>query len=577
MATKERDVLSTPSTRLRNTERPFGPYNANRDNHPSSPQKPVQVFEDVEKRPGMHKKTKSSVSLKSFIVGDKSKPAKPAPQESDEAAKLKRPKSSTGLSALIPRSPRKLKSEAKSPVKEKENQTPPQTADTTPPPIWAQFATQQLQQAQLGTRVPLNDRIDVAMETSLYTPKDHCPSKQSDLYECRPTLTHKTDSRPRPRSEHNVTSPTRNLVTGTLSGVRKHLVSTTSSPCLQHAPVLKERASENCPPPIMKGEMASKPLPSIGTGHAQTVGDQAASSDIRAKRGSRVMAAVAAFNGTPNEVYKSPTKQGVVEIMDVKAIEKEFESLLETRNIPHPVRDKMRTLNTNIKIDFIRKEQSTTGSVSSTDSRTSEKQRDASRKRPMADENALANKDPSQAEDDTGDKTDNEGSPKKRARSRPRSRTFTFSRGDSSPKKEKSERPKSRGRSKSRTRGEAVSDHGDTEQTPEGRCRSLSFGRTPKQTVPQDFLSYLRKTPKPQDVEVGRLQKLRQLLRNETVGWVDAFISQGGMTEVIGLLERILQVEWRSVSVLLIFTVRSLTPALGKNMKTHFSMRHSSA
>ena len=170
----------------------------------------------------------------------------------------------------------------------------------------------------------------------------------------------------------------------------------------------------------------------------------------------------------------------------------------------------------------------------------------------MADENALADKDPCQAEGDMGDKTDNEGSPKKRARSRPRSRTFTFSRGDSSPKKEKSERPKSRGRSKSRTQARDGLDDGGAQQTPEGRSRSLSFGRTPKQTMPQDFLLYLKKTPMPQDVEVGRLQKLRQLLRNETVGWVDAFISQGGMTEVIGFLDRILQVEWRSVPVLLV-------------------------
>ena len=328
MAAQERDVLSTPSARQRRTERPFEPYNANRDNFRSSPQKPVQVFEDLEKRPGMHKKTKSSVSLKSFIGGDKSKPSKPTPQEPDQAAKLKRPKSSTGLSALIPRSPRKLKAEAKSPVKEKENQTPPQTADIAPPPIWAQFATQQMQQAQLGTRIPLNGRIDVGMEAPSYTPKEYCPSKQGDVYECRPTLTRKTDPRPRQRPELIDTSPTRNLVAGTLSGVRKQLVSTTASPCLQHAPVLEERANENCPSPAVRGEIASKPLPSIGAGRPETMEDEAVSSHKRAKRGSRVMAAVAAFNGTPNEASKSPTRQAVVEIMDVKAIEKEFESLL---------------------------------------------------------------------------------------------------------------------------------------------------------------------------------------------------------------------------------------------------------
>lgn len=208
----------------------------------------------------------------------------------------------------------------------------------------------------------------------------------------------------------------------------------------------------------------------------------------------------------------------------------------------------MRTLNTTIKVDFIRKEQSVSGSVSSTESRTSGSSRDASRKRPIAVEQSTVDSNTCQADEDSGDKTDTEGSPKKR-RSRPRSRTFTFSKGESSPKKEKSERPKSRGRSKSRNRAAEASEDMGRPQTPEGRSRSFSFGRTPKPAVPEDFLSYLRKTPKPQEVEVGRLQKLRQLLRNETVVWVDAFIGQGGMTEVIALLDRILKVEWRSVSV----------------------------
>lgn len=67
----------------------------------------------------------------------------------------------------------------------------------------------------------------------------------------------------------------------------------------------------------------------------------------------------------------------------------------------------------------------------------------------------------------------------------------------------------------------------------------------PKPAVPEDFILYFRKTPKPEEAEVGKLQKLRQLLRNETVAWVDTFITQGGMTEVIELLNRILGVEWR--------------------------------
>ena len=42
-----------------------------------------------------------------------------------------------------------------------------------------------------------------------------------------------------------------------------------------------------------------------------------------------------------------------------------------------------------------------------------------------------------------------------------------------------------------------------------------------------------------------KLHKLRILLRNETVAWVDSFISGDGMDEVIQLLYRIMKVEWR--------------------------------
>lgn len=62
---------------------------------------------------------------------------------------------------------------------------------------------------------------------------------------------------------------------------------------------------------------------------------------------------------------------------------------------------------------------------------------------------------------------------------------------------------------------------------------------------PSDYISYLRGNQDPSKVEVGRLHKLRILLRNETVAWVDSFISQQGMAEIVGLLNRIMAIEWR--------------------------------
>lgn len=226
----------------------------------------------------------------------------------------------------------------------------------------------------------------------------------------------------------------------------------------------------------------------------------------------------------------------------------------------------MRSLNTNIKIDFIRKEKSASGSVSSTEGRTVAESRDVSRKRPNSDDLSSEGRSVSQTEKESGDKTDNEGSPKKR-RSRPSSRTFTFSRGDSSPKKkEKTERSKSRGRSRSRNR---ASEEEEEDERPKGRNRSFSFSRAPKGAMPEDFVSYLRKTQRPEDVEVGRLQKLRQLLRNETVVWVDAFINQGGMTEIDALLNRILKVEWRCVYAKGHCLPYWLTFGTERNTKTH--------
>jgi len=77
----------------------------------------------------------------------------------------------------------------------------------------------------------------------------------------------------------------------------------------------------------------------------------------------------------------------------------------------------------------------------------------------------------------------------------------------------------------------------------DGTKESKEQASTP--ATPEDFVAYLRTASDPQAVEIGRMHKLRILLRNETVSWVNAFISKDGMTELIGLLKRIMQVEWR--------------------------------
>jgi hypothetical protein len=64
---------------------------------------------------------------------------------------------------------------------------------------------------------------------------------------------------------------------------------------------------------------------------------------------------------------------------------------------------------------------------------------------------------------------------------------------------------------------------------------------------PSDFVHYLREIQKPEMIEVGKLHKLRLLLRNETVSWVNGFIAEGGMDEIVQLIYRIMKMEWRYV------------------------------
>lgn len=122
-------------------------------------------------------------------------------------------------------------------------------------------------------------------------------------------------------------------------------------------------------------------------------------------------------------------------------------------------------------------------------------------------------------------------------RERPLSKTFTFGKGDSPTKKQRPTQPDRKTSSKTISRPPSM--------------RSLvSNGSTKsnkgcKASTPDDFVTYMRETRKVEEVEVGKLHKLRQLLRNETVEWVDTFVEEDGMLELVDLLHRIMEVEWR--------------------------------
>ncbi|RAL67600.1 hypothetical protein DID88_008353 [Monilinia fructigena] len=103
-----------------------------------------------------------------------------------------------------------------------------------------------------------------------------------------------------------------------------------------------------------------------------------------------------------------------------------------------------------------------------------------------------------------------------------RSRTFTLSRSTSK------ERPgdkdkKSEGVVGNRKSTESLNS-GSKSLTSAGAQVAQNLIAKAKGQTPDDFVAYLRKVQKPELVEVGRLHKLRLLLRNETVAWTDNFL-----------------------------------------------------
>ena len=219
----------------------------------------------------------------------------------------------------------------------------------------------------------------------------------------------------------------------------------------------------------------------------------------------------------------------------------------DARNIPENMRQKMRTLNLSIKVDFVRKNSSDMPATPARNKSGFTLQSNSVAA--LKGKNATINTgrvifEKASDHNNTGADT----SPEKR--SRIRSRTFTLGKGESIiTKKHKSDRHDT---SLGLLRPEGAMS--PPTPPPSSPSKSLQFiaggigswSRSMGQpTLPGDFVAYLRKVQKPEVVEVGKVHKLRLLLRNETVSWVNTFIDSGGMAEIVGLIHRILEIEWR--------------------------------
>jgi hypothetical protein len=211
-------------------------------------------------------------------------------------------------------------------------------------------------------------------------------------------------------------------------------------------------------------------------------------------------------------------------ILEDKNVDREFEAMLDRRNIPEHQRGKMRSLALSMKKDFVKQ--------------------DWAEMAAKKDGRPGTNSSDSSADATTG----THDVPESKSR-RPRSRTFTLSRASSKEPPSPTKKPKPDGTvgKHSRTKSNESVKDGNKSLTAAGAAAAQALIAKAKGQHPDDFVSYLRKVQKPELVEVGRLHKLRLLLRNETVAWTDEFIRHGGMEEIVSLLHRIMEVEWRSV------------------------------
>lgn len=476
---------SQPNTFLPSDQthsRALGELQQNQQTQPLSPKKSRERTETGDEGfRYLHKKTLSTISLKSLAGRDNDKPAK---QKEPKEKKPQKTKSSTNLAALLkrPKSSRNIQRDAAEEEaraqKDKENQHPAD-APVRPPPIYAQFSSEYFTKQPLGGKF-LEDEID------LYTPKDVMPDRQQSFYQdpnVQPSLARRVPSRSqRPKSTYLPSSFSIQDLTRRVSGA-------------------SSRRSEEIPRRVSGDKRPSFDRKTTDTSTKSTTGQ-------------RVRQAVSAFGSKPKQV------EAITEsVLEDKDVDREFEAMLDRRNIPEHQRGKMRSLAMSMKKDFVKQDWAEIAA--------------AKNGRPGT------NNSDSSADAIAG----TEEVPEVKTR-RPRSRTFTFSRSSSKEPKSPSKKDATLGRH-SRTNSSDLIASGGKSLTSAGAAVAQTLIAKAKGQTPDDFVSYLRKVQKPEAVEVGRLHKLRLLLRNETVAWTDNFIGQGGMEEVVGLLHRTMEVEWR--------------------------------
>lgn len=295
--------------------------------NPPSPRKSRDV--DPSPKKGLHKKTVSSVSLRSLAkkeekpLGKKSMDVRRPREDEMFDTKAKKTKSSTNLAAMFGKGRSKDKQSPMKEQRDKENTSPPSSSNAVMPPrtpIWAEFSSQPAHEFTTTSKIPLNDqRRSIEEEIALYTPQDYSPTKQRNFFDYgQPSLQSRPAVKERPKSmvvpKSTATTSLLESFTrkksnervplGDTKGNEGRFKETTSSQHTQARPLLGRASTD-----MSRKDQGSRP-------EIQPA--------VAAKKPNRVMAAVAAFNGKAKQAsgQASPTK------LDPKTIDAEFEEVL---------------------------------------------------------------------------------------------------------------------------------------------------------------------------------------------------------------------------------------------------------
>jgi len=293
------------------SQRVLSDIHNNQQNIPSSPSK-----EQKEERPkGLHKKTKSSVSLRS-LGRDKDKekdqetksPSKKSlrsKEGKESQGKPKKTKSSTNLAAIFsrPKSSSKEQRVSQAITRDKENTTPPTSAvATTHTPIWAELSSiRNPQELTTTTSIPLNDQRTYDEEIALYTPQDYSPSKQRNFGAAAvPTLGRRQQVRP----------------------LSLQLPKSASASAFMNT--LSRKTSNERPSQITEESRQARSGYERSVSRGRDLARKSSAEELcerNAQPNSKVMAAVAALNGK--------TRDAVLEAkMDPKRVDEELEAVM---------------------------------------------------------------------------------------------------------------------------------------------------------------------------------------------------------------------------------------------------------